>query len=113
MPQPISGVQSIFGFLLGNIRPGNQDTVVAVKRTVLAIAWLAINQSVRDFWAHHGSLLTILAVGSCRSAAAPASSTILARPRFVQTYASAPSGRTGHPCRRSGAAQRFHQHTRH
>lgn len=46
LPQPMSGVQSIFGFLLGNVRPGNQDTVVSVKRTVLAIAWLAINQSV-------------------------------------------------------------------
>lgn len=46
LPQPMSGVQSIFGFLLGNVRPGNQDTVVSVKRTVLAIAWLAINQSL-------------------------------------------------------------------
>ncbi|KAH9837167.1 uncharacterized protein C8Q71DRAFT_757052 [Rhodofomes roseus] len=46
LPQPMSGVQSLFGFLLGNVRPSNQDTVVAVKRTVLAIAWLAINQSL-------------------------------------------------------------------
>ncbi|CCM05195.1 uncharacterized protein FIBRA_07404 [Fibroporia radiculosa] len=46
LPQPMSGVQTLFGFLIGNVRPGNQDTVVAVKRTVLAIAWLAINQSL-------------------------------------------------------------------
>ncbi|KZT05999.1 uncharacterized protein LAESUDRAFT_759881 [Laetiporus sulphureus 93-53] len=46
LPQPMSGVQSIFGFFLGNPRPSSQDTVVSVKRTVLAIAWLAINQSL-------------------------------------------------------------------
>jgi len=46
LPHPMTGVQSIFGFLLGNVRPSSQDTVVAVKRTVLAIAWLAINQSL-------------------------------------------------------------------
>jgi ubiquitin-conjugating enzyme E2 O len=39
-------VQSLFGFLIGNNRPNNVDTVVAVKHTVLAIAWLAVNQSV-------------------------------------------------------------------
>ncbi|KAI0932058.1 hypothetical protein AcW2_000786 [Taiwanofungus camphoratus] len=46
LPQPLSGVQGLFGFLLGNARPSSQDTVVAVRRTVLAIAWLAINQSL-------------------------------------------------------------------
>ncbi|KAK7694784.1 hypothetical protein QCA50_001972 [Cerrena zonata] len=46
LPHPVSGVQNFFGFLLGNGRPSNQDTVIAVKRTVLAIAWLAINQSL-------------------------------------------------------------------
>lgn len=39
-------MQSLFGFLIGNNRPSNVDTVVAVKHTVLAIAWLAVNQSV-------------------------------------------------------------------
>ncbi|KAL6309869.1 hypothetical protein BKA93DRAFT_814242 [Sparassis latifolia] len=46
LPQPLSGVQHLFGFLMGNLRPSQTDTVVAVKRTVLAIAWLAINQSL-------------------------------------------------------------------
>ncbi|KZT72795.1 hypothetical protein DAEQUDRAFT_722414 [Daedalea quercina L-15889] len=47
LPQPMSGVQGLFGFLLGNnARPSSHDTVVAVRRTVLAIAWLAINQSL-------------------------------------------------------------------
>ena len=42
----MSGMQSLMSFFLGNARPSAQDTVVEVKRTVLAIAWLAINQSV-------------------------------------------------------------------
>jgi hypothetical protein len=42
----MSGVQSLIEFFLGNARPSSQDTVVHVKRTVLAVAWLAINQSV-------------------------------------------------------------------
>lgn len=42
----MSGMQSLIGFFLGNARPSSQDTVVHVKRTVLAVAWLAINQSV-------------------------------------------------------------------
>ncbi|KAI0734484.1 hypothetical protein C8Q72DRAFT_880146 [Fomitopsis betulina] len=46
LPQPMSGVQGLFGFFLGNARPSSEDTVVAVRRTVLAIAWLAINQSL-------------------------------------------------------------------
>lgn len=60
LPQPMSGVQGLFGMLLGNVRPSVTDTVVHVKRTVLAIAWLAINQSVcKQIWlsgsheAHH------------------------------------------------------------
>lgn len=40
-------MQTLIGYLLGNVRPSNQDTVLSVQRTVLAIAWLAINQSVR------------------------------------------------------------------
>lgn len=43
----MSSVHGLFGFLMGNARPSSEDTVVAVRRTVLAIAWLAINQSVR------------------------------------------------------------------
>lgn len=39
-------MQSLIGFFLGNARPSSRDTVVHVKRTVLAVAWLAINQTV-------------------------------------------------------------------
>ncbi|PSS37603.1 hypothetical protein PHLCEN_2v530 [Hermanssonia centrifuga] len=46
LPPPTPGMHSLIGFLLGNARPGNQDTVLNVKRTVLAVAWLAINQSL-------------------------------------------------------------------
>ncbi|KAI0815073.1 hypothetical protein BC629DRAFT_1469034 [Irpex lacteus] len=46
LPPPMSGMQSLIGFFLGNARPSSQDTVVHVKRTVLAVAWLAINQSL-------------------------------------------------------------------
>ena len=42
----MSGMQNLMNFFLGNARPSTQDTVIEVKRTVLAIAWLAINQSV-------------------------------------------------------------------
>jgi hypothetical protein len=42
------GIQNLFGFLMGNNRPSNVDTVIAVKHTVLAVCWLAINQSVRS-----------------------------------------------------------------
>lgn len=43
LPAP-GGIFSIF-----MPRPSNDDTVVAVSHTVLAVAWLAINQSVRIF----------------------------------------------------------------
>ncbi|KAI0751129.1 hypothetical protein C8Q80DRAFT_1155693 [Daedaleopsis nitida] len=46
LPQPTSAVQGIFEFLLGGTRPSNSDTVISVKHTVLAVAWLAINQSL-------------------------------------------------------------------
>ncbi|RPD66821.1 hypothetical protein L226DRAFT_529226 [Lentinus tigrinus ALCF2SS1-7] len=46
LPQPMSTVQGLFGFLLGSTRPSTADTVVSVKHTVLAISWLAINQSL-------------------------------------------------------------------
>ena len=39
---------SLFGLLIGNNRPSGTDTVVAVYHTVLAIAWLALNQAVRS-----------------------------------------------------------------
>ena len=42
----MSTVQGIFGFLLGSTRPSTSDTVISVKHTVLAVAWLAINQAV-------------------------------------------------------------------
>ncbi|KAH9943144.1 uncharacterized protein BXZ73DRAFT_40439 [Epithele typhae] len=46
LPQPMSTVQGLFGFLLGSTQPSAADTVVSVKHTVLAIAWLAINQTL-------------------------------------------------------------------
>ncbi|EJF62287.1 hypothetical protein DICSQDRAFT_104652 [Dichomitus squalens LYAD-421 SS1] len=46
LPQPMSTVQGIFGFLLGSTRPSSSDTVISVKHTVLAVAWLAINQAL-------------------------------------------------------------------
>ncbi|KAH9899514.1 hypothetical protein C8Q73DRAFT_639825 [Cubamyces lactineus] len=46
LPQPMSSVSGILGFLLGGNRPSDHDTVIQVKHTVLAIAWLAINQSL-------------------------------------------------------------------
>ncbi|CDO77016.1 hypothetical protein BN946_scf184380.g1 [Trametes cinnabarina] len=46
LPQPMSSVSGILGFLLGGTRPSDRDTVVSVKHTVLAVAWLAINQSL-------------------------------------------------------------------
>ncbi|KAI0371562.1 hypothetical protein BV20DRAFT_965322 [Pilatotrama ljubarskyi] len=46
LPQPMSSVSGILGFLLGGNRPSDRDTVVSVKHTVLAVAWLAINQSL-------------------------------------------------------------------
>lgn len=42
------GQSSMFNFILGNNRrPASTDTVIDVKHTVLAISWLAINQTVR------------------------------------------------------------------
>ncbi len=62
LPPPTPGMHSLIGFLLGNARPGNQDTVLNVKRTVLAVAWLAINQSVSILQDHLKlSLITNLA----------------------------------------------------
>ncbi len=46
LPQPVGSVTGILGFLLGGTRPSDRDTVISVKHTVLAVAWLAINQSV-------------------------------------------------------------------
>ncbi|KAI0775899.1 hypothetical protein BD413DRAFT_610617 [Trametes elegans] len=46
LPQPMSSVSGILGFLLGGTRPSDRDTVIQVKHTVLAVAWLAINQAL-------------------------------------------------------------------
>ncbi|OBZ79709.1 E2/E3 hybrid ubiquitin-protein ligase UBE2O [Grifola frondosa] len=46
IPTPGGGVQSLLGFIIGTARPSTADTVVAVKHTVLAVAWLAINQTL-------------------------------------------------------------------
>ena len=40
------GVQNYLGFLFGSNRTGGMQTVIAVKHTVYAIAWLALNQTV-------------------------------------------------------------------
>ncbi|KAI1796055.1 hypothetical protein LXA43DRAFT_1160458 [Ganoderma leucocontextum] len=76
LPQPMSTVQGIFGFLLGSMRPSVADTVVSVKHTVLAVAWLAINQALsaeeastrprpQRYW--HGSSLGDLTIVSRRA----------------------------------------------
>jgi ubiquitin-conjugating enzyme E2 O len=41
------GASNMFGFPTGSNRPGNVDTVLYVEHTVLAVCWLAINQTVR------------------------------------------------------------------
>ncbi|THH34055.1 hypothetical protein EUX98_g169 [Antrodiella citrinella] len=46
LPTPMPGMHNLFGFLTGNARPSAQDTVLSVRRTVLAIAWLAVNQTL-------------------------------------------------------------------
>ena len=38
--------------IMGQTQPSVVDTVVAVKHTVLAIAWMAINQSVSNIGTH-------------------------------------------------------------
>lgn len=48
LPYSMSSVHGLFNFLLGSARPTQQDTVLEVKRTVLAVAWLAINQSLPE-----------------------------------------------------------------
>ncbi|KAI0041793.1 hypothetical protein FA95DRAFT_1584625 [Auriscalpium vulgare] len=45
LPTP-AGVSTLFGFLYRPRSPGHVDTVVEVKHSVLAISWLAINQSL-------------------------------------------------------------------
>ncbi|KAF9015536.1 hypothetical protein BDQ17DRAFT_1341239 [Cyathus striatus] len=45
LPSTGGGMQNLIGFLLGNRRSG-LDTVIAVKHTVYAVAWLAVNQSL-------------------------------------------------------------------
>ncbi|EGO05192.1 hypothetical protein SERLA73DRAFT_164742 [Serpula lacrymans var. lacrymans S7.3] len=46
LPPPTASLQSIFSFAMGTNRPSNLDTVVQVKHTVLAVCWLAVNQSL-------------------------------------------------------------------
>jgi len=40
------GASNMFSFLMGSNSPSNVDTVVHVEHTVLAVCWLAINQTV-------------------------------------------------------------------
>ncbi|KAI0832769.1 hypothetical protein BC628DRAFT_1415018 [Trametes gibbosa] len=76
LPQPVSSMSGILGFLLGGNRPSSQDTVISVKHTVLAVAWLAINQALspeeaasrprpQRYW--HGADLGKLAVVTRRA----------------------------------------------
>lgn len=63
-------MQHILGFFMG----GSKDTVIDIKHTVYAVAWLAINQSVRVLLLYHyffDSILLVLVVscGSCRTEA--------------------------------------------
>ena len=46
LPPVPSTVQNLFGLLQGTI-DGSKDTVIAVKHNAYAVAWLALNQSVR------------------------------------------------------------------
>ena len=39
-------MRTLISYLLGDLRPSMNDTVIAVKHTVYVIAWMAINQSV-------------------------------------------------------------------
>ncbi|KAJ7596874.1 hypothetical protein C8J56DRAFT_1041125 [Mycena floridula] len=54
---PPSGVNLLatVGFLLGNSRPGQLDTVVMVEHTVYAVAWLALDQSLDPAESQHRS----------------------------------------------------------
>ncbi|GLB35998.1 putative ubiquitin-conjugating enzyme family protein [Lyophyllum shimeji] len=44
LPPPAGGMYNLFGFLLGPNRRDSVDTVIDVKHTVYAVAWLAVNQ---------------------------------------------------------------------
>ncbi|KAF9462093.1 hypothetical protein BDZ94DRAFT_1194975 [Collybia nuda] len=46
LPPAAGGVHNFFGFLMGPPPTGGADTVVAIKHTVYAVAWLAVNQSL-------------------------------------------------------------------
>ncbi|KAF8640906.1 hypothetical protein AX17_000554 [Amanita inopinata Kibby_2008] len=46
LPPPTGSMHNLFGFLLGGHRSNSSDMVVAVKHSVYAIAWLALNQSL-------------------------------------------------------------------
>ncbi|KAF8078774.1 hypothetical protein FPV67DRAFT_1466416 [Lyophyllum atratum] len=46
IPPPSGGMYNLFGFFLGATRPDSVDTVISVKHTVYAVAWLAVNQSL-------------------------------------------------------------------
>lgn len=91
----MSGMQTLMNFFLGNVRPSAQDTVIEVKRTVLAVAWLAINQSVRGAtctartFQHIAHLGLARPSGGCSAASSP---TFLARPGLGQTDARPETG---------------------
>ncbi|KAG5647587.1 hypothetical protein DXG03_008940 [Asterophora parasitica] len=44
LPPPSGGMYHLFGFLLGANRSGSIDTVIDIKHTVYAVAWLAVSQ---------------------------------------------------------------------
>ncbi|KAK1228645.1 hypothetical protein PQX77_008239 [Marasmius sp. AFHP31] len=76
IPNHANGVQNLFGFLLGSNRTGGLETVIVVKHTVYAIAWLALNQSLSPeqaqnrarpprFW--HGKDISKLTLVRCHT----------------------------------------------
>ncbi|KAJ3821801.1 hypothetical protein F5880DRAFT_1579492 [Lentinula raphanica] len=46
LPPPVGGVQNMLGYLFGTTRTPGLQTVLAIKHTVYAITWLALNQTL-------------------------------------------------------------------
>ena len=47
LPPPQGNLSGILSYIMGQNRPSEGDTVVAVRHTVYAIAWFGISQKVR------------------------------------------------------------------
>ncbi|KIK70823.1 hypothetical protein GYMLUDRAFT_32884 [Collybiopsis luxurians FD-317 M1] len=48
LPSPGGGVQNMLSFFFGNNRSSGPQTVISIKHTVYAIAWLALNQTLEN-----------------------------------------------------------------